>query len=157
MPHRGADTEAALDRGTVTAGPREAVICELELEHRSGPVEVLFDWPWRLVAQHAVEGRARRALARGEPATAVKAEPVDMPAHANGATMLLAVLRNTLAQVLPTASEVAEGSDDAEIIHQLRVGLRRLRTALRESSCRPVLHAIAQRWHASHAAVTLIR
>jgi CHAD domain-containing protein len=37
-----------------------------------------------------------------------------------------------LAQVLPNADEIAAGNDSAEIVHQLRVGIRRLRTALRE-------------------------
>ena len=43
-----------------------------------------------------------------------------------------AVLRNALRQVLANASEVAEGSESPDVIHQAHVGLRRLRTALRE-------------------------
>jgi CHAD domain-containing protein len=46
----------------------------------------------------------------------------------------MAVVRACLDQVLGNASEVAAGSADAEHIHQLRVGIRRLRTAFRELS-----------------------
>jgi triphosphatase len=42
------------------------------------------------------------------------------------------VVNSCLAQILPNASEVAAGSEAPEHVHQLRVGLRRLRTALRE-------------------------
>jgi CHAD domain-containing protein len=45
---------------------------------------------------------------------------------------LRAMVRNALAQVLGNACEIAEGLYRPEHVHQLRVGLRRLRTALRE-------------------------
>jgi CHAD domain-containing protein len=50
----------------------------------------------------------------------------------SGAAMLRAVVAACLAQILPNAGEVAGGRGQAEHVHQLRVGLRRLRTALRE-------------------------
>lgn len=51
-----------------------------------------------------------------------------------GPALLKAVLRDCLAHVLPNASAVAQGSLEPEHIHQMRVALRRLRTALRELS-----------------------
>jgi CHAD domain-containing protein len=48
--------------------------------------------------------------------------------------MLCTILGSVMSDLLPYASCVASGSHDAEHIHQLRVGLRRLRTALREFS-----------------------
>src|SRR4029453_18602969 len=45
---------------------------------------------------------------------------------------LPAMVRNCLEQVLPNAAAIAAGSDEEEHIHQMRVGLRRLRTAIRE-------------------------
>lgn len=44
----------------------------------------------------------------------------------------MAVLNSCLNQILPNASEVAAASSDPAHVHQLRVGIRRLRTALRE-------------------------
>jgi triphosphatase len=62
----------------------------------------------------------------------VKAGKVQAQADIGGARYLRAVLRSTLEQVLANASEIASGSTVEEHIHQLRVGLRRTRTALRE-------------------------
>jgi CHAD domain-containing protein len=50
----------------------------------------------------------------------------------DGAQMLRAMMRSALDHVLANASELASGSLDEEHVHQVRVGLRRLRTALRE-------------------------
>jgi CHAD domain-containing protein len=41
------------------------------------------------------------------------------------------MLNNTLSQILPNAGQIQEGQFDPEHLHQLRVGLRRLRTILR--------------------------
>ncbi len=41
------------------------------------------------------------------------------------------VVNNCLAQILPNASAIADGSPDGNHVHQLRVGIRRLRTALK--------------------------
>lgn len=44
---------------------------------------------------------------------------------------LQAVINNCLIQILPNASAIAEGSPDGNYVHQIRVGIRRLRTALK--------------------------
>ncbi|MFT3717645.1 CHAD domain-containing protein [Pseudorhodoferax sp.] len=141
VAHGASRIELALDEGHVTAPPaRRAAVCELELELLEGEVADLAalagQWArehglWFSTVSKAERGlRLARDLATGP---AVKARPPDpgggMP---GGAALQQAVLRACLAQILPNASEVAAGSDEAEHIHQLRVGLRRLRTALRE-------------------------
>ena len=64
---------------------------------------------------------------------AVKAEAPRFPAHGrDGRALQQTVVASCLAQMLPNASEIAAGSNDEEQIHQLRIGIRRLRTALRE-------------------------
>jgi CHAD domain-containing protein len=62
----------------------------------------------------------------------VRARKPQVFAGISATQFVRAVLRATLDQVLVNASAVAAGSTDEEHIHQLRVGLRRLRTALRE-------------------------
>ena len=57
-----------------------------------------------------------------------------------------AVVGACLEQVTEYASEIAGGSTDAEHIHQLRVGIRRLRTALRELA--GLTDGIDQAWEA---------
>lgn len=70
-------------------------------------------------------------LARGLPYTpARKAAAVRLQAGMTTAAARRAVLQSCAQQVLPNASQVASGLFGDEHLHQLRVGLRRLRTAL---------------------------
>src|SRR5262249_40645477 len=80
----------------------------------------------------------------------VKASRPKVQPDMNGVQFVRAVLRATLDQVLANASEVAAGSSNEEHVHQLRVGLRRLRTALRELA--PLDVQIDPKWEAPLAA-----
>ncbi|MFT3821244.1 MAG: CHAD domain-containing protein [Rubrivivax sp.] len=140
----GTEAELALDEGEAVAGEhgeqgkRHSPIAELEIEYLAGPIAGLFD-----IAQDVLSAggawlgtvtkaeRGARLLAAAPP-PAVKAAPVTLPPGCDASAFVSAVLRNALAQVLPNLGEVAEGDEAPERIHQLRVGLRRLRTALRE-------------------------
>jgi len=73
--------------------------------------------------------RLAKGIAFGE---AVKAQPPSVDKRMDGPQVFRAVVGACLAQILPNASEVAAGSPEPEHVHQLRVGIRRLRTALRE-------------------------
>lgn len=135
---RGAKLELALDTGWLLAAGRRQALCELEIELKLGePVAVLHaarGW----VRQHGlwlqVRSKAERAalLARGLPmAAAVKAqEPRLVPGQPVHAAWAL-VLHAALAHALPNAAQVASGAFADEHVHQLRVALRRLRSALR--------------------------
>lgn len=134
----GSRVDAALDQGHVRAGERVATVAELELEHLDGPVSSLFRRAeealsvgglWLSTISKAEQGDRLRA---GSPSPATRAQPLASAPGAPGAKVLRAMLDNTLAQVLPNLSITAEGQADAEHIHQARVGLRRLRTVLRE-------------------------
>jgi triphosphatase len=136
---RGSTIEAALDRGQVSAGSHVAPITELELEHHSGPTQALFDLAIAWIEHGGLWLSATTKAERGErllqaqrSAPAIKAQQPQLPHRADGATVMRAVLQATLQQVVANASNIAEGHEHAETIHQLRVGLRRLRTVLRE-------------------------
>jgi inorganic triphosphatase YgiF len=131
--------EAALDIGHVAVGERTIPIRELELEHKGGPTGALFELAksWSAFGGLCLStvSKATRGtrLARNERyGPAVKASRPRVQPDMNGVQFARAVLRATLDQVLANASEIAAGSSDEEHVHQLRVGLRRLRTALRE-------------------------
>jgi CHAD domain-containing protein len=62
---------------------------------------------------------------------ALKARPTVLQAGASTAEAFAAMLQSALAQALPNAAEITSGQGGAEHLHQLRVGLRRLRSALR--------------------------
>lgn len=146
VEHQGCTAELALDLGEIRAhagegeAPRVAPVRELELELLAGPVHGLTALAQQWAAAHGLwfstvsKAEAGLRLLHGKPQVpAVKARP---PAYAAtgapaGPALLRAVVAACLAQILPNASEIAAGSEDADQIHQLRIGLRRLRTALR--------------------------
>jgi inorganic triphosphatase YgiF len=128
--------ELALDVGEVRAGRRRIPLRELELERIAGPTRALYDVALRLAADVPLRpgllGKAERGFAvlagrEPEPARA------ERPAFARGASLeavIGAVLGECLRQV-GANQPVAERGHDPEGVHQMRVGLRRLRSALR--------------------------
>lgn len=139
----GAIVEAAFDAGAIRAGARSVQVHELELELKSGDVRALCALAsgWCDYGGLWLDARPKSArgtlLARGDPhGPVVKARQPDVDATMNGPQLLRAIVRGTLDQILPNVSEIAAGVAVEGHIHQARVGLRRLRTALRE------LHAL---------------
>ena len=138
----GMVVEAAFDEGTIGAGSQTERICELELEHKSGDPDALFEIAkaWSDYAGLCLNTRSKAMrgvlLAQGKSrGPAVKARKTKLPDKVSGPLFLRSILRSTLDQVLANASEIADSKSsdvDEEHVHQLRVGLRRLRTALRE-------------------------
>jgi inorganic triphosphatase YgiF len=135
----GSVIEASLDQGHVEAGARRLPVCELELELKQGEVEALARLARRWLRGHglwlAAESKPERArrLALGEAEPVVtRADPLQLAPPLSPDALARAVVANCIAQILPNAAALAGGSTVDEHVHQLRVGLRRLRTALRE-------------------------
>lgn len=133
----GAKLELACDEGRILAGDAVLPVGELEIELLAGAPSALIDLARRWVARHGlwVDGRSKAErgdlLARGRTMAAPRlAGPVDLPPDADRTSAWQAVLRNCADQVLANASQVASGEHAPEHVHQLRVGLRRLRSAL---------------------------
>ena len=131
--------EIAFDRGTIGAGGASAPICEIEYELKQGDPRVLVELGRAAVRVHGAwlstlsKSTRGMRMARGEgESQVVKAASPRLDRAMSGAALFRAVLRACLEQVLANASEVAAGQRDAELIHQLRVGLRRTRVAWRE-------------------------
>jgi len=141
--------ELALDTGRVLVSvqgsrkPRVKRICELELELLDGPVQGLIDAAHRWSQRHGLwlstvskAAQGERLMVGADSVPATKATSPVYPGHSasrpTGLEVQRAVITACLAQVLPNVSEIAAGSEVPEHIHQARVGLRRLRTALRE-------------------------
>jgi len=139
MEQAGSAVEVALDRGKVRAGTAEAALCELEFELLEGEPVAAVRLARRWLAAHGLwlstvskSTKGRRLAAGGGFGLPVGAATPHLRRRAAGAEIGMAVVRACLDQVLGNASEVGAGSADAEHIHQLRVGIRRLRTAFRE-------------------------
>lgn len=140
---RGAGTViVVLDRGWIVAGGRREAICEIEMELAGAPLHGLFDIASALARNIAlapsVLSKAERGyrLHAGLPATPVRAAPVILDAAMAPLEAFRAIALSCL-EHLQQNHAGAQGSDDPEYIHQMRVACRRLRAALR--LFRPVL------------------
>jgi CHAD domain-containing protein len=125
--------EMALDVGQIALADRLDVeiqsspVRELEMELVEGRVSDLAllakDW----LARHCLSVSTMSKDARGRRLLAGK-----LGARLRGDEVQQLVVSGCLGQILPNATEVAAGNFDHDVVHQLRVGIRRLRTALRE-------------------------
>jgi triphosphatase len=139
-----AQVELAFDEGQVRAGAATRALCELEFELRAGSPQALLALAARWVARHGLwldvrsKAEVGHRLASGAPASVPVALPPLVSARMAPRRALAAMLQSGLSQVLPCMAEVAGPIEPAaaaaqtEALHQLRVGLRRTRTALRE-------------------------
>lgn len=153
----GTHVEAAFDVGHAMAVGRRAPIAELELEHKGGPVQGLFDLAaacvqhgalWQSTLTKAERGQRLRLADATPPPT--RAQPPRLADGADAPTLMRALLQAALQQVLANASELAAATGSDEHVHQLRVGLRRLRAVLRDLA--PLSPAIDPAWQAALAA-----
>jgi triphosphatase len=131
--------ELAFDEGRVIAGSASAPICELEYELKEGAPEGMVALAKQGVREHGLwlstiskAQRGERLARQDAHGPAVRARAPALDERMPGSVVVRAVVSACLAQVLANASEVAAGSRHEEHIHQLRIGIRRLRTALRE-------------------------
>ncbi len=132
-----AQAELCADLGWIRAGDARAPICEVEVElgpDGGSPAalfgfarELLEEVPFRLGAISKAE--RGYAIGRGEPRRPHKAQHVALRADMSRTAAFLAVAQACLAQVHANEEGFLVGKD-AEFLHQLRVGLRRLRVAL---------------------------
>ena len=134
----GARVKLALDVGEIVAGNRSRPVCEFEIELKSGPVPGLFGLAANWTGRHGLwlssvsKSRRGMRLASDENVNAVSANVPIVDASAGPEHFLVAMMRSCLQQIVGNASEIGAGATDEELVHQLRVGLRRMRTALRE-------------------------
>ncbi|MDE2093160.1 MAG: CYTH domain-containing protein, partial [Burkholderiales bacterium] len=130
--------ELAFDAGSIHAGDRKAGVLELEIELLGGSPRAVFDTARRWLARFDlwldVRGKAERGdlLARGASIAPPRlASAVRLTPQMTAAQAWQAVLRSCTDQITANASQIASGEHGDEHVHQLRVGLRRLRSALR--------------------------
>jgi len=135
----GAEIELAFDTGNILAGSGTQALVELEMELKSGPSQALFEAakgllgnvPFRFSPYSKAERGYR--FAEGQQAEQHKPFFAGNIRFAPGISTELAfrdVLRSCLTQVSENRLAVL-ASEDPEGPHQLRVGLRRLRSAFR--------------------------
>jgi triphosphatase len=127
--------EVALDRGAVSADGYGSPICELELELKSGAPSLLFDLARSLSEHAALElsflTKAERgyALMDGAGLSPVKAARPRLGRKDTAQQAFRAIAGAALAQITANA-RVLRAARRPEAVHQLRIGVRRLRTAI---------------------------
>ncbi len=137
----GASVEVAFDQGIIEAGDHKVPITEIELELKSGAPAALYELALQLLDLHAFnlggQSKADRGYAlalNAGPGSATAPPTILDPEKAIGeafAQIFLAADAHVLAN-----QAAAEDGRDPEGVHQMRVGLRRLRSAL--SLLRPI-------------------
>lgn len=136
-PSPGCRLEVALDVGRLVAAGREARIEEVEIELLEGDAAAAFDLAQTLAATVALRPEPASKLARGlELAGATRPRPVRAPrvdlSPAGDDARAAARIAVAAALAHGQANEAGVlASADIEFVHQLRVSLRRLRSALR--------------------------
>jgi triphosphatase len=133
-PAPGVCIEVAIDRGFIRSGRRREPVCEIELELKSGPVSALFSLAQQLartvplMLEHRSKAERGYDLFRGNTAPPVKAAAVVLTPQMTAGQAFLAIAAVALAQVHANEYGVIH-QKDPEYLHQMRVGLRRLRSA----------------------------
>jgi len=131
----GSIVEASLDEGEIRSGDRAEPVCELELELKEGQVSSLFGVALELTAAAPLylENRSKAgrgyALVRGEPAAPTRAGSPVLDADMSVSAAFAAIAWSTLTHLQANEQGAIEGKDP-EFLHQMRVALRRLRSAL---------------------------
>jgi triphosphatase len=133
---RATRAEISIDRGYVAAGQRREPISEIELELKAGDTASLLRYaaeiakPLGLALEFESKAeRGYRLVAGAESAPPRKWRRPRLGELATPSEAFSAIFAAALTQVGANAHGVARGGD-AEYLHQMRVGLRRLRSAL---------------------------
>lgn len=130
------EVELALDQGVLKTAETEQAVCEIELEMRQGPADITFELahaiatalPCRVMPQ-AKSDRGYDLVAGVIP-QAFKAKPVLLNADMTIGQALQAIARDCVSHLSANQAAI-DGPHAAEAVHQMRVALRRLRSALK--------------------------
>ncbi|ONN50432.1 metal-binding protein [Acinetobacter genomosp. 33YU] len=133
--------EVCLDDGVVKTATTQSKICEVEFELKQGAVKTLIQFAQQWINRYElwldVRSKAERGnlLALGKAVSpAVHAKNLSLDKNISAEQALKKIVENCLGQFLPNMAAIADNVAEAEHIHQARVSLRRLRSALHHFS-----------------------
>jgi inorganic triphosphatase YgiF len=147
----GSEIELALDEGEVHAGQTRKALREAEFELKSGSAEDLLLAAEKLLSGHELKLSTRSkadrgyCLALGKRGTGAEPEKARLPHLRRKETCSQAfsdILESATRQILTNRKAVLD-TDDPDAAHQLHIGLRRLRSALR--ALRPLMDGASLR------------
>lgn len=132
------EIELAFDQGEIIAGPRSAPVNEIEFELKQGSIHELIQavQPWVEKYQIWLDSSSK-ALKGQMLQQALQAPPVQyqnsLTLHADDriGAALPKIIANCLEHLLPNSSAIAGQQYEAGHVHQARVAIRRMRSALK--------------------------
>lgn len=135
----GGEAELCLDRGKIVAGDASLPFCEIELELKSGnplplfrlALDLLPGIPFRL--ENMSKAERGYTLASGYESPPLKAKPVQLVAEMNICEAIKAIVWNCLGHLHSNEEGMLKGGN-MEYLHQMRIALRRLGSALSDFS-----------------------
>ncbi|RZG67907.1 CHAD domain-containing protein [Acinetobacter bouvetii] len=138
QPFNGSEIEIAFDQGQITANDHAIQIHEIEFELKQGDIRDLTQaiLPW-IKKYHIWLDSGSKALKGQMLQQSCSAAPVQYQSalKLNAAddcdTALKKIIANCLEHLLPNSSAIALGQFSSEHVHQARVAIRRLRSALK--------------------------
>jgi triphosphatase len=138
LRREGCSVELALDNGRVEADGKTLAICEVELELLSGSLQEFLAIARELFADFAIRPGASSKAERGfslllsetSPSLPFHGQPVMLSCDETARDAFAAILQSAAEQVIANHRLILE-TGDVEGVHQMRVGLTKLRSALR--------------------------
>jgi len=135
LRHHHSDIEIALDEGHIIAGEARLPLKEIELELKSGNLQDLLDCASALALEPGLHLDFESKSARGyrlmlaQAPMWQKAPNLELPAEVSFDDLLAGVICHTLSHFVANWAALRQ-TDESEAVHQLRVALRRMRSAL---------------------------
>ncbi|WP_234084677.1 CYTH and CHAD domain-containing protein [Azonexus sp. R2A61] len=136
VPFGESRIELALDRGEIASGKTKERICEVELELLSGRIEDIFGLTRKLQAHFHLRPSIASKAERGyrlflrTPEQPFRAKPIALHAGQTPVEAFRAIALACLEHFQRNEAGLLAGGE-AEFIHQARVALRRLRSAIK--------------------------
>jgi triphosphatase len=129
----GSEIGVTIDESKIDTGGQSAAFSEVEIALKRGEPSELFQFIWMLdeavPLRLAVEAEGARGyrLLRNEPEEVITTGPVHLHAGMTSAEAFRVIAHGCLHQVAGNERTMCAGN--AEALHQMRIGFRRLRTA----------------------------
>jgi triphosphatase len=134
-PEQGTEIELCLDQGEIRSRQKHLPLSEVELELKSGELAQLYRLALALIesvplaAAHASKAERGYALCTGKYLPPVKAGPSPVATDMTVEQGFMAIVRDCLGHFGANLEGLKRGGDP-EYLHQARVAVRRLRSAL---------------------------
>ena len=136
--YRGSQIEIALDRGEIRSQGQTLDIYEVEFELKSGKLDDLIDFvkPWiqRYQLWLDVRSKSERGYTLLNGATSLPVQhqsPLQLAPEDDIHHILQKIIGNCLTHLFPNATAIALENYNSDHVHQARVAIRRLRSALK--------------------------